>query len=143
MPKTTISNNDDVIDSRDVIARIEELQSAFDNAQEEHAGDLETMEDGKEIYLADDFNSNDYEELRSLQSLASEAEGCADWKYGETLIRDSCFEDWARELAEDIGLIKSDVAWPYTCIDWERAARELQMDYTSVEFNGVTYWIRS
>lgn len=26
---------------------------------------------------------------------------------------------------------------------WERAASELQMDYTSVEFGDVTYWIRS
>lgn len=24
----------------------------------------------------------------------------------------------------------------------ERAARELQMDYTSVEFDGITYWVR-
>lgn len=27
-------------------------------------------------------------------------------------------------------------------VDWERAARELQMDYTPVEFDGVTYWVR-
>ena len=26
--------------------------------------------------------------------------------------------------------------------DWERATRELQMDYTEVDFDGVTYWIR-
>ena len=30
-----------------------------------------------------------------------------------------------------------------TCIDWAQAARELRMDYTSVDFDGVTYWIRS
>ena len=28
-------------------------------------------------------------------------------------------------------------------IDWAQAAHELQMDYTSVDFDGVTYWIRS
>lgn len=32
--------------------------------------------------------------------------------------------------------------WPFTCIDWDKAAQELQMDYTSVEFDGITYWVR-
>lgn len=27
-------------------------------------------------------------------------------------------------------------------IDWERAAEELRMDYTAVDFDGVTYWVR-
>lgn len=62
--------------------------------------------------------------------------------YGATLVRDSYFEDYARELAEDCGLIQRDAHWPNDCIDWERAARELQMDYTSVEFDGVEYWVR-
>lgn len=48
----------------------------------------------------------------------------------------------AQELAEDIGAIDSDAVWPNNCIDWERVARELQMDYTAVDFSGVTYWTR-
>ena len=32
--------------------------------------------------------------------------------------------------------------WPLYCIDWEYAARELKHDYTSVDFDGVTYWVR-
>ena len=54
-----------------------------------------------------------------------------------TLIRDSYFVTYAQGFAEDIGAIPSEWTWPTTCIDWERAARELQMDYTSVQFNGV------
>lgn len=30
--------------------------------------------------------------------------------------------------------------WPYNCIDWARAARELQMDYSSADLMGETYW---
>lgn len=36
-----------------------------------------------------------------------------------------------------------DASWPNTCIDWDEAARELQYDYFTVEFDGITYWIRS
>src|SRR5438067_2318189 len=48
-------------------------------------------------------------------------------------IADYNFEDYAQELAEDIGAIGRDNQWPVTCIDWDRAASELQYDYASVE----------
>ena len=128
----TISNFDDVIDSRDVIARIEELESKLLN------------EDGEIDTANEDENYRDAcGELAALQALADEASGyAADWRYGETLIRDSYFKDYAMELAEDIGAINRDATWPNTCIDWDQAARELKMDYSAVGFDGVTYWIR-
>lgn len=86
-----INNSDDVIDSRDVIARIEELEG-MDSRDDDEAAELAT-----------------------LQSLASDGEGYSDWKYGAQLVRDSYFEDHAREL---------------------------RMDYSSIEFDGVTYWVR-
>lgn len=122
----TIDNSMDVIDSRDVIARIEELESEWCPSDE-----------------SDGTDNQEREELAALVALADEASGCAaDWQYGETLIRDSYFKDYAQELAEDIGAIDSNASWPNTCIDWDQAARELQMDYTAVDFDGVTYWIR-
>jgi antirestriction protein len=36
--------------------------------------------------------------------------------------------DFAREMADNCGFIQSD-EWPYSCIDWEQAARELMFDY--------------
>jgi hypothetical protein len=120
MPRTReISNIDDVIDSRDVIARIEELEGI------------------------DEPDDDERDELNTLKELAEEAEGYSpDWAYGSTLIRDSYFKDYAMELAEDIGAIPDNLQWPCTCIDWDQAARELQMDYTSVEFGDVTYWVQ-
>ena len=38
-------------------------------------------------------------------------------------------EDFAMPLAKDVGMLREDVQWPYTCIDWEHAARELMYDY--------------
>lgn len=127
-----ISNMDDMIDARDIIARIEELEDL-----------CEPEEDGTS--MADD---EDREELATLSGFLAQMKGYGgdeqwrgDW-YPVTLIRDSYFEDYAQELAWDIGAVNSDAAWPANCIDWEAAARQLQMDYTSVEFDGVTYWYR-
>ena len=160
---TNIDKYDDIIDSRDVIARIEELQAERDALQEE----VDETGDALDVALIEaDGNDTDpsvvdaYQahrdarvavdewdgaaELAILEALAAEGEGSPDWRYGETLIRDSYFRDYAQELAKDCGdVIWAELRWPLTCIDWAQAARELRMDYTPVDFDGVTYWIRS
>lgn len=152
-----ISNSEDVIDSRDVIARIEELEAE----REDLASDLSSAEEelGRLVDEPDiealqqvvkdassamaEWDASEGEDLSVLKALAEEASTyAADWHYGEALIRDSYFEDYARELAEDCGMVKDDATWPNNCIDWEEAARQLRQDYTAVEFDGVTYWIR-
>ena len=74
--------------------------------------------------------------------MADEAEGYSDWLHGATLIRDSYFKTYAQQFADDIGAVNSEAGWPNSCIDWEQAADELQMDYTAIEFDGVTDWVR-
>lgn len=120
-----ISSYDDIIDSRDVIERIEWLS------------DNDNYEDSE--ISRDDVTK----ELTALTDLAKQGEDyLEDWQYGVTLVRDSYFETYAQEFAEELDLIPANTAWPFTCIDWAQAARELQMDYTSVEYDGVTYWAR-
>lgn len=126
-----VDNSQDIIDSRDVIARIEELQALF----------LDEDELGEDSVQGDE---DEREELRVLLALQDEAEGyAADWRYGEALIRDSYFTDYARELAEDIGAVDPAANWPLSFIDWDAAADALAMDYTEVDFDGVTYLVRS
>lgn len=125
-----ISNSDKVIDSRDVIERIQYLEDERDQIEDEEE---------REAWTEDDEGK----ELAALKALADEAEGCGDWAHGETLIADSYFTEYAEELVSDIGdYDPRNVRWPYTCIDWEKAADELKQDYTRVDFDGETYWIR-
>lgn len=126
-----IDNTQDIIDVRDIIARFENLQASIE-------------------YFDEQGHRPDDEEVAERDTLASLLEdlkgngGAEQWKgdwYPVTLIRDSYFEDYARELAYDIhGARMSDAQWPFTCIDWEAAVRDLQIDYTSVEYDGITYW---
>jgi len=149
----TIGNSDNVIDSRDVLARIEYLQGEIDahdtQVADDHQAETDCTDEAAGEYAAsiigapDDPMESERNELAALQSLADDASGyAADWQYGETLIRDSYFKEYAMELAEDIGAIDRDAKWPNTCIDWEQASDELKMDYTQVDFDGVAYWIR-
>lgn len=134
---TTISSTDDLIDVRDVIARVEHLEQL----EQPGAVDLGAEDNAQ---AQDDL----FAELATLRALLAELEGNGgdeqwrgDW-YPVTMIRDSYFKVYAMYLAEDIGAIQADAKWPNNCIDWEQAARELRMDYTSVTFDGVDYWVR-
>lgn len=133
--KTThaIENTEDLIDSRDIIARIEELETCLQDHTEDPNGGH--------------WSDEDAAELAALQALAEEAECAPDWSYGETLIRRSYFVDYTEQLINDCYELPKEVnsgQWPYRhmTIDYEAAARELEHDYTSVDFDGVEYLIR-
>jgi len=116
MTRNTVDNAQDILDSRDVQEYLDELE---------------------------DDDDRDEEEYKALKEFVKEARDyCEDWEHGETLIRESHFTEYAQDLADDIGAISRDLKWPYTCIDWERAAKELKYDYTSADFDGVTYYFR-
>lgn len=144
-----ISNSDDIIDSRDVIKRIADLESELEDAHHEEFsdGDPLTAPDFdawlQEIQSSWHLYTDEATELLKLRALAEEGESLPDWPHGTGLIRESHFQDYAQEVAEDIGAIDRNARWPLHCIDWERAADELKMDYTSLDFDGVIYWARS
>jgi len=199
-----ISKHNDIIDSRDVIARIAELeaeciswsagwnitgcladsvtgfvdhedakQSILDTLQmeadrigednESAAENIEALM--QEINLeSDEFsvfvpelnywywvakgygmpeNEDDADELRELREFAEEAEGyCPDWYYGAQLINGAYFTEYAQQLAEDIGAVSSGEGWPKSCIDWDQVAEELKMDYTPIDWDGETFYVR-
>ena len=131
MKKTDeIRNTEDVIDSRDVIARIEYLESVIEDC----ASDPDI----------DDDTSDEQEELEALKALAEEGEGSTDWAYGEALINESYFTKYTEELCKDIGDIPSELPWYIANhIDWDGVAEEIKLDYMEVSFAGATYYIRS
>ena len=118
-----IDNTQDVIDSRDIIARIEELEG-IENPSSEEA-----------------------QELAILLKVQEQADGYSDWKYGESLIRESYFTDYIKELIADCYELRKEFnsgAWPWRhmTLDYQAAADEAEYDYTRVDFDGVTYLIR-
>lgn len=158
-----IHNGCDVIDSRDVIERINELESELQDTHdierrewadlqteladlEELPPDAEPAEDFEEwLRRAHDSGEDDVAELFLLRTLIAELEAHAGEapRHGVTMIRDSYFESYAQELAEDTGAIDRNATWPNTHIDWEAAADALKQDYCPIDYDGVEYWVRS
>ena len=123
----TITNEDDVIDSRDIIERIEELLS-------------EMPEDDTEARQWDGWA-----ELKTLEKLAEEASSSPDWEHGETLINRSYFVSYITDLISDCYEIPKGDIWPlrHLQMDYEAAAKEAEQDYMEVDFDGVEYLIRA
>lgn len=166
MSKTDeITNSEDVIDSRDIIERLEYLESEMTDFQEKNKLPLFDYKNDWQGSEYDEWDKkhkkhdrwwaatkwNDAweyaEEYRSLKTIADECEGVSGWQYGEILIRDTYWQSYIEELIEDCYMTKEtrDMIsnWPWRHLDMEAAAEEAKVDYMSVDFNGVDYWIRS
>lgn len=114
----------DVFDSRDVDKRITELEFNIENRGDEE--DALPLKD----------------ELKTLTEFRDEV-GSGEYKYGITFIADSHFKEYAEQVAEDIGAIDRDAAWPLNYIDWDAAADALKMDYSSITLDDYEFWYRS
>lgn len=140
----SIHNTEDIIDSREVIARISDLESCVEDtsliSRYEAGGKFDDLPWSE----SDCLDESEVNELLTLRALASEGKTFDDWQYGVTLVRESHFTEYAMEFAEEIGAVPDNAyaSWPNTCIDWDQAARELRMYYTSVDFDCITYYGR-
>ena len=126
-----ISNTDSVIDSRDIIKRIEDLKDELlDCTDEAEAREADLLEE--------------WQELKVLQAVAAEGEQYApDWSCGETLIHEDYFTEYCKELTHDIGAYDSNLpSYIENNIDWDGVADDLKVDYTDIDFDGETYYIR-
>ena len=114
------------------------LQDIEDDAQALGVSESMSPEDWEEVYEALKAVKDSHLELEAIKAYASntgekitpslveEAEEAYQGQYDSD-------EDFAQELAEELGYIDGNASWPYTCIDWEWAARELMYDYFEMD----------
>lgn len=115
-----ITNEQDTIDTRDIIERIKYLD------------------------WQDELDKDENLELKRLKEVLAEVgdnseDSCED---GIILVRYTYFEDYAKDLAYELGVITHDLQWPLNCIDWSEAGDELKQDYQSVNFGIIEYSYR-
>lgn len=122
----TFDYGDDIIDSRAIIARLEELQGdldslnqdvedaqvAFDEAVQQanttgkvadnvaRAEALDALNEAREL-LEGWLTSDEAKELAMLKRVAEEGEDYSDWHYGETLIKSTYFVEYIEQLIDE------------------------------------------
>jgi hypothetical protein len=139
----------DIEELNDRLSELEGLRDAISfhrDALEESETD-EGKSESQELLDAAilDFGTDEQKELKALEAIKDEI-GEARGKIndeGGPFVHENDFEDYARELADEIGAISGRESWPLNCIDWAFAAEELKGDYSSVEWNGTTYLYRA
>lgn len=125
------------INVRDLHKEADEIKSEIEDLTEE-INDIIEDEDPIPQETIDDLN----DQIEDLNIKLKEIESITDYvDINKTLINDNYFEDYARDLADGIYGIKD--CWPFDCIDWEQAANALKNDYSSVDYDGETYWYRA
>jgi len=127
---TAIDLSADIIDTRDIIARVEELENERDAIGEDDPRDADLACEHCELAAI----------LDTLKGNGGDEQWRGDW-YPITLINDLYFTEYARELLEDCGTIPRDLP-SWVKIDWEATADNIKTDYTCTDIAGVTYWYR-
>jgi len=117
--------NDYAIDGRDIQARIDELE-ALDAPTEEESAELADLV--AFLHEAMQYNSDADE--------------------GETIIAESHFGDYIKEIIDDCYALPKELTsgeWPYRhiTINYEAAAEEAKADYAELTFRGRTFYIQA
>jgi hypothetical protein len=108
-----------------------------------NASDL--MERVKELSAMPERDEFEEQELIGLRTLVSDLESRFGRGYIEqnntTLVRESYFEEYARDEAYDMGDVSKEGSVD-SYVDWPRYAEAVSQDWAEVDFDGTTYLVR-
>ena len=137
-----------MIDTRDLAEKREELQTdlvdSFNEYFETKIGDFDELikhiddSENEDVQEWRDDNSNDFEHIEEIDELEDEI---SEFSFGETLIPEDDFTEYCKDMVEDYlynvpDFIKDN-------INWDGVASDLEVDYSSVTYQGVSYLVRA
>lgn len=144
---------ENIIDTRDLQDRIDEIESDIESLEEEISELSEEIDELDEDDPGDkneiDLKLDDIEDRRGqiedlqeeLSMLLEVMSEVPEFSNGETLIHEDYWVEYVQEMCEDCGYISKDFPyWPE--IDWEATAKNVAMDYSTIELDGNTYYFR-
>lgn len=103
----------------------------------------EYADNAKDFY--NEFEEIFYDEMQhynNINEFCEDLMSCSDFQYGESIIHEDYFTDYTRDLLEDCGYIPRDFP-TWIVLDFEATADNVMQDYTSANFEGSTYYVRS
>lgn len=130
MTQTTLNLDADLIDIRDIIERVEQLEDQCDGLGEDQCPELVAL-----VALLEELKGNGGDEKWR-----------GDW-YPVTLISEDYFTDYIKDIIDDCYEMPKEMnsgSWPYRhmTIDYEAAAEEAKQDYSEIDIGGTAYFYR-
>lgn len=140
-----------IIDTRDLIEKrtqlIEDIIFLFNETFNTDYEDFEVVEklvheetsSNIPDHLLDEFsheNEDIFEEIKEIDNIENELG--SEFNYGVELIDEDDFEEYTENLIDELGYNIP----PFIVIDWDQTAETIKEDYTSVNYNGITYLAR-
>ncbi len=143
----SVSSNDSFIDPADVELEADEFTAAIDEKKEEIQELKDELEAEDAIDEQVELESKIAAAEDELQDIEIDAidilglhEQCEHYARGSTLINESEFQQYCEEFAYDCGEISRDGSMA-TYIDWERYAEDCKMDYSTITFQAVEFYV--
>ena len=137
-----------MIDTRDLVEKIEELQTnlvdSFNEYFETKIGDFDELiehidnSDNEDVEEWRDDKVYDFEHIDEINELEDEI---TEFSFGETLIPNDDFTEYCKGMVEDY-LYNVPYFIKYR-INWDGVASDLEVDYSSVTYQGESYLVRA
>jgi hypothetical protein len=125
-----ISQQSDFIGKLDaILMEIEAGEQAREAKAEKKTGDDAILEKMSE----EGIDESQLEAVKAYISLGIESDDGLEGFEEAIAGQAASDEDFAQEIAEQIGAVDSNATWPNNCIDWEQAAGELMYDYSEAD----------
>lgn len=137
---STFDLSDNVLDTRDLKAHIDYLETIRDEADEANDPDSDlTATERQDAWDAWNDVVLEHTMLSDFWDEYSDSE----WEYGCAMVNENYFTEYAEEMAGDLyGSQLVDAVWPFNHIDWDEAADALKNDFHEVELDGTTFYVR-
>ena len=143
-----MTNTTDLIERRDLLT--EDVINDFNDTFEADIYDLDEMisyepeedDDHYEDY-EDEFNTfrdawaDELQEIRNIDEIESDI-GSREFQYGITLIPVDDFEEYVQDYVRELYNMSDIPSWIE--IDWDATAHNLSSDFSSVEYDGDSYY---
>ena len=136
-----------ILDTRDLAEKREELQTnlvnSFNDYFETEIGNFDELikhidnSDNEDVEEWRDDKVYDFEHIDEINELEDEI---TEFPFGETLIHEDDFTEYCKDMVEDYlynvpDFIKDN-------INWDGVASDLEVDYSSVTYQGESFLVR-
>ena len=138
-----------MIDTRDLAEKREELQTnlvdSFNNYFDTEIEDFDELikhidnSDNEDVQEWKEDNSDDFDHIEEIDYVE---DNVSEFSFGETLIPNDDFTEYCKDTAENCYNLKDVPDFIKYHINWDGVASDLEVDYSSVTYQGESFLVR-